>query len=644
MFQTLLIANRGEIALRVIRTARAMGIRTVAICTDGDVAAPHVRAADQSVTVPSYLDIDAVVAAAQAAGATAIHPGYGFLSERPAFARAVEKAGLKLVGPSADVMEQMGRKDAAREIAEAAGVPVVPSFPVAETGVSTPGMDFPVLVKAAAGGGGKGMRIVRSADELAPAVEAAGREALSAFGDDTLLVEKYVESGRHIEVQVLADAHGTVRHLFERDCSTQRRHQKVLEEAPAPTIDDDIRRRVTEAAVALAKQVGYENAGTVEFLLDSATGEVYFLEMNTRLQVEHPVTELVTGLDLVELQLRVAAGEPLSISQADISCSGHAIEARVYAEDPYAGFLPQAGTASIVRWVAPEVGPVEARTITVRVDAALESGQVVSTSYDPMLGKVIVHGPDRETARRALVGALDRTAILGFATNTGFLRDLVASDEFRDATIDTAWLDTVDLPAPSADLARVVAAWTDVAVRAMTSGPAHPFGPDGWRLAGPSAPQLVALDEVLTVDRAAGTVHDSRGPHTVRELLVESHTVVLEIDGHRHRAVVDAQRHTIEVVHEGQGHLFERPDVFGDHAHVAGDGTLLAPMPGTVLAVDVVVGEAVVEGQRLGVLEAMKMELALKAPFAGTVTAVGAAAGDQVQLKDLLFEVEATDV
>jgi 3-methylcrotonyl-CoA carboxylase alpha subunit/acetyl-CoA/propionyl-CoA carboxylase biotin carboxyl carrier protein len=634
MFDTLLIANRGEIALRVIRTARAMGIRTVAICTDLDVAAPHVRAADQSVTVPSYLDIEAVVAAAQTAGATAIHPGYGFLSERPAFARAVEKAGLKLVGPSADVMEQMGRKDAAREVAVAAGVPVVP------TGAGAP---YPVLVKAAAGGGGKGMRIVRSADELDSAMEAARREALSAFGDDTLLVEKYVESGRHIEVQVLADAHGTVLHLFERDCSTQRRHQKVLEEAPAPTIDDDIRRRITESAVALAKQVGYENAGTVEFLLDSATGEVYFLEMNTRLQVEHPVTELVTGLDLVELQLRVAAGEPLSISQEDITLSGHAIEARVYAEDPYAGFLPQAGTASIVRWASPEVEPVGTRGVTVRVDAALESGQVVSTSYDPMLGKVIAHGPDRETARRALVAALDRTAILGFATNTGFLRTLVASDEFRDATIDTAWLDTVDLPAPSADLARVIAAWTDVAIRAMTSGPAHPFGPDGWRLAGPAAPQLVALDEVLIVERAAGTVRDSRGEHTVRELLVEAHTVVLEIDGHRHRAVVDSQRHAIEVVHEGQRHQFDRPDVFGDHVHVAGDGTLVAPMPGTVLAVDVAVGDVVAEGQRLGVLEAMKMELALKAPFAGTVTAVGAATGDQVQLKDLLFEVEASD-
>jgi acetyl-CoA/propionyl-CoA carboxylase biotin carboxyl carrier protein len=639
--ETLLIANRGEIALRVIRTARRMGIRTVAICTELDVAAPHVRAADQSVTVSSYLDIDAVVEAARTSGAQAIHPGYGFLSERSEFARAVEAAGLKLVGPSADVMDQMGRKDAARKIAVAAGVPVVPQG--VSTG-STTGSGFPVLVKAAAGGGGKGMRIVRSAEEYDDAVAAAKREALSAFGDDTILVEKYVESGRHIEVQVLADAHGNVVHLFERDCSTQRRHQKVLEEAPAPTISAEIRQLVTDAAVALTRQVGYENAGTVEFLLDSATGEAYFLEMNTRLQVEHPVTELAVSikggsLDLVELQLRVAAGEPLPITQADVTLTGHAIEARVYAEDPFAGFLPQAGTATLVRWAEPS----GVSGVTTRVDAALESGQVVSTSYDPMLGKVIVHGPDRESARRGLVAALDQTAILGLATNTGFLRTLAASDEFRDATIDTAWLDTAEIPEAGPDLARVIAAWTDVAVRAMSSGTPHPFGPDGWRLAGPPAPELVALDEVLSVERAAGRVRDHRGDHTVRQLLAEWHTIVLEVDGQRHRAVVNAQAHSIEVVHQGQRHLFERPDVFGDHGPAAGDGTLLAPMPGTVLAVDVETGDRVEEGQRLGVLEAMKMELALKAPFAGTVSVVGAATGDQVQLKQLLFEVEATD-
>ena len=365
---TLLIANRGEIALRVLRSARKLGLRTVAIHTDLDRSAPHVRAADLAVPVSSYLDIEAVVAAAKQAGADAIHPGYGFLSERSAFAAAVEAAGIKLVGPSAAVMDKMGRKDAAREIAVAAGVPVVPSYaPPRWSGrqarLETTSMAFPVLVKAAAGGGGKGMRIVRSAGEYDAAVASAQREARSAFGDDTILIEKYVEHGRHIEVQILADSHGNVVHLFERDCSTQRRHQKVLEEAPAPTITEEIRKVITDSSVALAREVGYENAGTVEFLLDTATGEAYFLEMNTRLQVEHPVTELVVstrsqrdlldpsvGLDLVELQLRIAAGEELPFTQAEVSLEGHAIEARVYAEDSFNGFLPQAGTATFVRW------------------------------------------------------------------------------------------------------------------------------------------------------------------------------------------------------------------------------------------------------------------------------------------------------
>src|SRR6478735_5423563 len=379
MFEKVLIANRGEIALRVMRTCERLGIATVALHTDLDATAPHVREADEAVRVESYLDIEAVVAAARDTGAQAVHPGYGFLSERAAFAEALEQAGITLVGPPARVMEKMGRKDAAREIAVAAGVPVVPRGEDA---------GFPVLVKAAAGGGGKGMRIVREEKDFEAAVAAAKREARSAFGDDTILVEKYVEHGRHIEVQVLADAHGNVVHLFERDCSTQRRHQEVLEEAPAPTISPEVRRTVTEASVALAAHVGYENAGTVEFLLDpeanGGSGEAYFLEMNTRLQVEHPVTESVvvvtspqqratgapgTPVDLVRLQLLVAAGEPLPFTQDDLAVSGHAIEARVYAEDPFNGFLPQAGTATLVRW--PE---------RARVDAALESGQVVRTS------------------------------------------------------------------------------------------------------------------------------------------------------------------------------------------------------------------------------------------------------------------------
>ena len=585
---TVLIANRGEIALRVIRACRETGRRSVAVYTDVDHDAPHVRAADDAVRVGSYLDIEAVVAAAQECGADAVHPGYGFLSERSAFAEALEAAEIRLVGPSAAVMDAMGRKDAAREIAVKAGVPVVPQGDNAS---------YPVLVKAAAGGGGKGMRIVRRAEDFDEAVAAAKREALSAFGDDTILVEKYVEHGRHIEVQVLADHHGNVVHLHERDCSTQRRHQKVLEEAPAPTISDEVRRLVTDSAVALAREVGYINAGTVEFLLDTDTDEPYFLEMNTRLQVEHPVTEAITGLDLVHLQLDVAAGEPLPFTQDDIRVDGHAIEARVYAEDSFGGFLPQAGRADLVRWPA-----------GVRVDQALETGQVVSTSYDPMLGKVIAHGPDREAARRALVAALDDTVILGLTTNAGFLRALVASDEFRTASIDTAWLDHHDVPAPDPSPARQLAAW---AVFERDRAVEGPFASDGFRLGADPAPVVIELDEPVTL-----------GPPPPATPLAK------------------VQHDRVEVAHHGQRFVFDRADVFADHGPVAGDGSVAAPMPGTVLDVRVAVGDAVTEGDVLGVVEAMKMELALKAPFAGTVAAVDATVGGQVSLGHQLFVIE----
>jgi 3-methylcrotonyl-CoA carboxylase alpha subunit/acetyl-CoA/propionyl-CoA carboxylase biotin carboxyl carrier protein len=595
---TVLVANRGEIALRVIRACRETGRRSVALFTDLDREAPHVRAADEALRVPSYLDIEAVVVAAQQAGADAVHPGYGFLSERAAFAAALEQAGIRLVGPSADVMDKMGRKDAAREIAVKAGVPVVPSYDRHDvlSGLADE-LPYPVMVKAAAGGGGKGMRVVRGPEELAEAMLAAEREARSAFGDDTLLLEKYVEHGRHIEVQVLADAYGNVVHLHERDCSTQRRHQKVLEEAPAPTISDDVRRLVTTSAVALAREVGYVNAGTVEFLLDTATDEAYFLEMNTRLQVEHPVTEAVTGIDLVHAQLDVAAGEPLPFGQDDIVVTGHAIEARVYAEDSFGGFLPQAGTASLVRWPT-----------AVRVDQALETGQVVSTSYDPMLGKVIAHGPDRETARRALVEALDETSILGLTTNTGFLRALAASDEFRLATIDTAWLDHHEVPAPDPGPARELAAW-EVFVRDREDD--GPFRSDGFRLGGEPAPVVIALDEPVVLGAPP-----------------------------KHRAVAEVRHDRVEVTFRGQRFVFERADVFADHGPVAGDGSVLAPMPGTVLDVRVAAGQTVDEGDVLGVVEAMKMELSLKAPFTGTVTAVDTEVGRQVALGDVLFVVD----
>ena len=617
--RTVLVANRGEIALRVIRACRETGRRSVAIYTDIDSEAPHVAAADDAVHVRSYLDIGAVVAAARAVDADAVHPGYGFLSERAAFAEALEEAEIRLVGPTAAVMDQMGRKDAAREIAVRAGVPVVP------TGEDAP---FPVLVKAAAGGGGKGMRIVRRAEDFDEAVAAAKREALSAFGDDTMLVEKYVEHGRHIEVQVLADGYGNVVHLHERDCSTQRRHQKVLEEAPAPTISDAVRRLVTDSAVALAREVGYTNAGTVEFLLDTETDEAYFLEMNTRLQVEHPVTEAITGIDLVQAQLDVAAGEPLPFRQDDITVTGHAIEARVYAEDSFGGFLPQAGTADLVRWPT-----------GVRVDQALASGQVVSTSYDPMLGKVIAHGADRETARRALIEALDATGILGLdhqhrvPARAGRERGVPARHHrhglarHRDGRAaeprGPAGVRCVD-PGPAG---RGPGQRAPVPVRRLA--------PRGYALADRRRARRDAARRPRRRDGRQGSVG-----HEVRQLSAENHVAVLSVDGRREIAVVNVQAHTAEVAYRGQRFVFEKPDVFADHGPAAGDGSVVAPMPGTVLDVRVAVGDAVAEGDVLGVVEAMKMELALKAPFAGTVTAVDAAVGDQVSLGHQLFAVE----
>jgi acetyl-CoA/propionyl-CoA carboxylase, biotin carboxylase, biotin carboxyl carrier protein len=685
-FSTVLVANRGEIAVRVLRSARAAGLRTVAVYSDADAGAPHVRAADVAVRIgpppatESYLSIPALLDAARRTGADAVHPGYGFLSERAAFARACGEAGLVFIGPPADVIEKMGRKDLARRIAVQAGVPVVPAIEededeprdgsstrddtaLARRAAATVG--FPLLVKAASGGGGKGMRIVRAAGDLPTAIEAARREAASAFGDDTLLFERYVERGRHVEVQVLADAHGTVLHLFERDCSVQRRHQKVIEEAPAPTISAELRDGLTSAAVRLAQAVGYVNAGTVEFLVsgDAVSGQdFYFLEMNTRLQVEHPVTELITGRDLVTLQLQVAAGRRIPFGQEELRISGHAIEARVYAEDADHGFLPQAGRASVVRW------PGRAR-----VDSALEPGGEVGTWYDPMLAKIIASGPTREAARAALVAALDDTAILGLTTNTGFLRRLAASPEFRDAAIDTAWLDRnpASFPPPPPDRALLAAAWT-LATASAIQNDTSPFGAaDGWRLSGPAAPALIELrhgaeDYLLTVDAAAGTVRRGETAWQVRPVEADpvsagtvlastagAGTVVastaglllLEVDGIVTSAVVQPGRHGVRVASEGQAFSFTLPDAFGAGSGqaVASDGSVAAPMPGTVLVVRAEKGQAVAAGEVLGVLEAMKMELPLVAPLDGVVGEVAVAAGDRVALGQTMFTVVPPD-
>ena len=620
----MLVANRGEIAVRVLRTCRRLGVRGVAIYTDPDAAAPHVRSADAAIRVHSYLDIAGVVTAAHRAGVEAIHPGYGFLSERAAFAAAVAESGLVMVGPSATVMERMGRKDAARAIAVAAGVPVVPSYALDD---APDRMTFPVLVKAAAGGGGRGMRIVRSPADLPEALAAARREAVGAFGDDTLLIESYVERGRHIEVQILADAHGHVLALHERDCSVQRRHQKVIEEAPAPTLDAGTRAAIVTAAVDLAREVGYVNAGTVEFLLDADTGAFYFLEMNTRLQVEHPVTEAICGgLDLVELQLQVAAGEHLALDPADLGPYGHAIEARVYAEDARAGFLPQAGTAHLVRW--PE-GP------GVRVDHALESGQVVTTAYDPMLGKVIVHAGDRETARRRLVEALDRTAILGLTTNVGFLRELVAGREFAEASVEVSWLDRRPVPTRTTGKARAIAAWA-AADQERCRAASGPFRSDGWRLGADPAPVMIELDEVLKVDPVTGRVAGAGGEWQIQP----AGEGRLLVDGAGVWAARWVSSHAVEVALRGERFRFARPDILDDHQPATGDGLVVAPMPSLVVDIRVEVGDRVVADQVLGTLEAMKMELALRAPFAGTVREVVARAGQRVDLGAPLVSLE----
>jgi acetyl-CoA/propionyl-CoA carboxylase biotin carboxyl carrier protein len=660
MFDCVLVANRGEIAIRVLRAARALGLETVAVYSDADREAPHVREADAALRIgpapaaESYLSIPAVLEAARRAGAQAVHPGYGFLSENADFARACGAAGLTFVGPPADVIERMGRKDEARRLAIAAGVPVVPAVEdapddeLAERAADEVG--FPLMVKAAAGGGGKGMRIVRAADDLAAAIAAARREARAAFGDGTLLVERLVEGARHVEVQVLADAHGAVVHLRERDCSTQRRHQKVLEEAPAPTISDAVRETLTGSAVRLAREVGYVNAGTVEFMVSGQ--DAFLLEMNTRLQVEHPVTEMVCGLDLVALQLRIAQGEALPFAQEELAVAGHAIEARIYAEDPSAGFLPQAGRATFVRW-SPRA----------RVDAALESGQEVGTSYDPMLGKVIAHGATREAARRALVAALDDTAIFGVTTNLGFVRDLVASDAFRDAAIDTGWLDRNPdaVRAADSDLPLCAAAWAQAeAGRGDASraphGRADPFAlADGWRVGGPAAPVEVELDSggerhVLRVDRAAGVVADGERRRSVRPVAtaataadVPAATALrLEIDGALHEFFVERAAHAVTVGNRGRTHVFRRPEQFlHDATAAAADGAVTAPMPGTILAVEGEVGRAVHAGETLVVLEAMKMEIALHAPFDGTLAELDAAEGEQVPLGRPLFRVVA---
>ena len=492
MFTKVLVANRGEIAVRINRTLRTMGIAPVAVYSTPDSGAPHVATAEYAVVLPgsaaeeTYLDIPAVIQAARDSGAEAIHPGYGFLSENPRFARACQEAGIAFIGPSAESMEALGDKLHSKTIAQAAGVPVVPSSAVCAPGDEESGefvkkWGFPVMVKAAAGGGGRGMRLVHDMNGLEAALESAGREAQAALGDGRVFLERYVANPRHVEVQVLADPYGHIVHLGERECSIQRRHQKIIEETPSPALTADLRRRMGMAAVAVAQGADYVNAGTVEFLLDSQRREFYFLEMNARLQVEHPVTEEVLGLDMVEWQVRVAAGEPLTLQQSDIRPRGHAIEARIYAEDPYNDFAPSTG--KLLQW-RPPGGP------GLRLDSGVAQGHEVSIYYDPMLAKLVAWGPDRESSRRRLEVALSQFQVLGVVTNIPLLRTVLAHPQFRSGDYDTGFLEwnpAVTVPAPPTDtfnVANALAAWAAMqpsVTGSSTNGPAGPSHTGPWQ-------------------------------------------------------------------------------------------------------------------------------------------------------------------
>ncbi len=632
MIQSLLIANRGEIACRIIRTARAMGIRTVAVYSDADANALHVRQADEAVHIgpsparESYLVGEKIIAAARATGAEAIHPGYGFLSENADFAEAVRDAGLIWVGPRPESIRAMGLKDAAKARMIAAGVPVTPGY-LGED--QSPGrlraeadaIGYPVLIKAVAGGGGKGMRRVDAAEDFADALASCRREAASSFGDDRVLLEKYILSPRHIEVQVFGDGHGNVVHLFERDCSLQRRHQKVIEEAPAPGMDEATREALCAAAVRAARAVDYVGAGTIEFIADASEGlradRIWFMEMNTRLQVEHPVTEEITGVDLVEWQLRVASGEPLPRRQDELAIHGWAIEARIYAEDPDNGFLPQTG---IVGEFRPAGYP--------RIDAGVVAGDVVTPFYDPMIAKVIGHGSDRETARADLLSGLDRLTTWPLRNNAAFLYRLVDHADFAKGEVHTGFiaqhLDALTAP-PEPSQQILDAAANSLAERAgMLPDLRHVARPDAH-----VGPWTVCVGLRLNAaDRREVRVW--AGPHVYFGQLGDAD------GGAAHWTRGDG----VLAVERGRTYHFSLTAPRHAGTGTVADGAALAPMPGRVTSVDVALGDAVAKGQRLVTLEAMKMEHGLVAPFDGIVAELNAQPGAQVVEGALLVRVE----
>ena len=676
MFDTVLVANRGEIAVRVIRTLRALGIRSVAVYSDADAGARHVAEADEAIRLgpapaaDSYLNAGRILDAAARAGAQALHPGYGFLSENAAFAQATADAGVVFIGPPAPAIASMGDKIRAKETVSAAGVPVVPGagrggMSDEELAGALGGIAYPLLIKPSAGGGGKGMTLVTTPAELPEALAAARRTARAAFGDDTLLVEHFVAQPRHIEIQLLADAHGNTVYLGERECSLQRRHQKVIEEAPSPLLAGPAgrarRAAMGEAAVAAARSVGYVNAGTVEFIVSGGDpDDFFFMEMNTRLQVEHPVTELVTGLDLVEWQLRVAAGEPLGFGQDDVRLTGHALEARVYAEDPARGFLPTGGTVVALREPsAPPGSPASVRT-----DSALAVGTDVGSSYDPMLAKVIAHGPDRATALRRLDAALGQTVVLGVTTNIAYLRTLLADGDVAAGRLDTGLAERIAYPAPgSPDAAPpeevLAAAALDQLLAREPAGP-HPSPwdlPDGWRVAEPAwtrlrvgyGPGQVAEVRVRGLPSAGAEVAVGAGEPVPARAVSDGATLTVSYGGAvaryacaRTAPATDADGDgVLWLSRDGHTYALTRQRAVTSRSAAgalggAGDGVVRAPMPGTVVSVLAETGQRVTEGQRLVIVEAMKMEHTVTAPAGGVVTELTVKAGQQVKMDETL--------
>lgn len=659
MFTKILIANRGEIACRVAATARRLSIATVAVYSDADAQAKHVAACDESVHLgpapakESYLCADKIIAAALATGAQAIHPGYGFLSENAGFAQACADAGLVFIGPPASAIDAMGSKSAAKALMEKAAVPLVPGYHGERQEsdflrAEADRIGYPVLLKASAGGGGKGMRVVERSEDFEAALASCKREAISSFGDDRVLVEKYLTRPRHIEIQVFADGHGNCVYLFERDCSVQRRHQKVLEEAPAPGMSCGRRAAMGEAAVAAARAVGYVGAGTVEFIANQ-DGSFYFMEMNTRLQVEHPVTEMITGLDLVEWQLRVASGEPLPLKQEQMRIQGHAIEARIYAENPEKGFLPSIGTLTRMR-SAPAVeftlaAPGATQPAPVRIDAGVREGDAISPFYDPMIAKLIVWGADRDAALRNMARALAQYQVVGLATNIGFLQRLIAGQAFATADLDTGLIERhrdslfPAAVAPTADtLALATAALLQQEQRHQDSR--DPWAQtSGWRLNTRLQRSLNFEDDSGNSEVRIDYAGDGRqwqlqiggNTHTLALHAANSDSVRISLDGRTLQA---------DVAWEGEGlHLFDGrsqhslrlldPMAHAGHAEAEG-GRLTAPMPGKIVALLVDQGASVTQGTPLLIMEAMKMEHTIAAPSAGTVEALRYAVGDQV--------------